>query len=131
LQLFTTNRGARDPAALAWLNQWRLGAEKTMQDIEHMEGYDELMAMIRDSLTVEERLFGLTPEQRLAGLGPEERLAGLGPEERLAGLGPEERLAGLGPEERLAGLGPEERLAGLSPEQLERLRALLVRRDQE
>jgi hypothetical protein len=80
-----------------WLEQW-LERTKTMnephQDPGDMEGYDELLRKLLDSLPLEERLTGLSPEQRLTGLSPEQRVAGLSQEERLLTL-PDEALRAL------------------------------------
>jgi hypothetical protein len=80
-----------------WLEQW-LERTKRMNEPHHdpsdMEGYDEVLRKLLESLPVEERLVGLSPEERVAGLGPEERVAGLGPEERVLTL-PDEALRAL------------------------------------
>ena len=44
---------------------------------------------------------------------------------------PEDRLRGLSPEDRLRGLPPEDRLRGLTEEELDRLRELLARKEDE
>jgi hypothetical protein len=109
-----------------------VGSEDAAMSMQEMEGYDELMDKLLDTLPAERVLSHYAPEQRLAGLPPEQRLAGLPPEQRLAGLPPEQRLAGLPPEQRLAGLDrdhqalalpldllqvlPDEYLRSLSPE---------------
>jgi hypothetical protein len=103
--------------AVWWWQQWT-AEDTTMQDMEKLEGYDEMVKKFVGRLTPEQRLAGLAPEQRLAGLAPEQRLAGLAPEQRLAGLAPEQRLAGLAPEQRLAGLAPEHLLLALTDDAL-------------
>jgi hypothetical protein len=108
LRLFS--RHPRQTAeGVRWLNA-RYGTRTIMEKLSELEGYEDILEIIKSMHGPEELLRGLTPEQRLAGLPPEQRLAGLPPEQRLAGLPPEQRLAGLPPEQRLAGLGPEERL---------------------
>ena len=71
-----------------WLEQW-LERTKSMnephQDPSDLEGYDEVLRKLLESLPVEERLVGLSPEERVAGLGPEERLLTL-PDEALRAL---------------------------------------------
>jgi hypothetical protein len=99
LRLFSRHRKQTTEGA-RWLNA-RFGMRTIMEKLRELEGYEDVLDIIKSMHGPEELLKGLTPEERLAGLGPEERLAGLGPEERLAGLGPEERLAGLPPEEIL------------------------------
>jgi len=54
-----------------------VGSKEAGMSMQDMEGYDELMKKLLDSLPPEQRLAGLAPEQRLAGLAPEQRLAGL------------------------------------------------------
>jgi hypothetical protein len=92
---------------------WHKELTMSEERIEGLEGYDDVMMKLLQSLPLELRLSGLAPEQRLAGLAPEQRLAGLPPEQRLAGLAPEQRLAGLAPEEVARALGglPEDVLA--------------------
>lgn len=63
-----------------------------MENIEELEGYDDLVERLLSTLRPDEVLKHYKPEERLAGLRPEERLAGLRPEEILAGLRPEEIL---------------------------------------
>ncbi|MCC6558665.1 MAG: hypothetical protein IT372_37495 [Polyangiaceae bacterium] len=58
---------------------------------EDLEGFDEVMQRVLDSLTPEERLAGLRPDQRLAGIGPEEAMLAM-PDEMLRRL-PDELLA--------------------------------------
>jgi hypothetical protein len=74
-----------------WLEQW-LERTKSMnephQDPSDLEGYDEVLRKLLESLPPEERLIGLSPEQRVAGLGPEERLLTL-PDEALRALSDE------------------------------------------
>lgn len=71
-----------------WLEQW-LERTRTMnephQDPNDLEGYDELLRKLLDSLPLEERFVGLSPEQRVAGLSAEQRLLTL-PDEALRAL---------------------------------------------
>jgi hypothetical protein len=90
LRVFS-HRQVLSSEARQWLRQWLKQEEGTMQSIKEMEGYDEMLQKLLDSLPPEQRLAGLPPEQRLAGLPPEQRLAGLPPEQRLAGLPPEQQ----------------------------------------
>ena len=99
LRLFTHDRArVNDPLALRWAQAW-IRKARTMQDLKHLEGFDDLVQEFIDSLGVDELLRRVTPEQRLAGLDPEQRLAGLDPEELLRRVTPEQRLAGLDPEQ--------------------------------
>jgi hypothetical protein len=95
-----------------------LGSQEAGMSMQEMEGYDELMMKLLDTLSPEQVLSHYEPEQRLAGLPPEQRLAGLPPEQRLAGLPPEQRLAGLTPEQRLAGLDRDHQALALPVEVL-------------
>ena len=45
-----------------------VGSKEAGMSMQDMEGYDELMTKLLDSLPPEQRLAGLAPEQRLAGL---------------------------------------------------------------
>ena len=70
-----------------WLEQW-LQRTKNMsdyQDPREIEGYEEVLQKLLESLPLEERFMGLSPEERVAGLGPEERLLIL-PDEALRAL---------------------------------------------
>lgn len=89
LGIFTTRPDLQDPEAICWMEQWFEG-KTTMQDAKNMEGYDEALQKLLNSLPIERRLAGLPPEKILARFSAEKRLAGLSPEERLAGLSPEE-----------------------------------------
>jgi hypothetical protein len=100
-----------------------LGSHGAAMDIQDMEGYEELMEKLLDTLPAEQVLSHYAPEQRLAGLPPEQRLAGLPPEQRLAGLPPEQRLADLDRDHQALALPvevlrllPETYLRSLSPE---------------
>jgi hypothetical protein len=64
------------------------------QDPREIEGYEEVLQKLLESLPLEERFMGLSPEERVAGLSIEERVAGLSPEERLLTL-PDEALRAL------------------------------------
>jgi hypothetical protein len=90
-------------------------AEMTMQDLE---GYQELMDRMLDTLPAEQVLSHYAPEQRLAGLPAEQVLSHYAPEQRLAGLDPEQRLAGLPAEQVLSHYAPEQVLSHYAPEQL-------------
>jgi hypothetical protein len=64
--------------------------------IQDMEGYDEVMEKLLNSLPPEQRLAGLAPEQRLAGLDHDHQALALPldvlrllPEDYLLTLGPE------------------------------------------
>jgi hypothetical protein len=61
-------------AAARWLREhvWRRDATMDNARLEELEGFDDVMLKMLQSLPVDLRLRGLTPEQRLAGLGPEE-----------------------------------------------------------
>jgi hypothetical protein len=74
-------------------------------NVQDMEGYQELMGRLLDSLPVEEVLSHYAPEQLLAGLPPEQRLAGLDRDHQALAL-PIEVLRLL-PEEYLRSLAPE------------------------
>ncbi|KYF89699.1 hypothetical protein BE20_19895 [Sorangium cellulosum] len=104
LRIFS-HRPVLSPEARRWLQQWVRPEEGTMQDVEELEGYDEMLQKLLDSLPVERRLAGLTPEERLAGLAPEERLAGLSPAHQLLALS-DEALRGF-PDEHLRSLPAE------------------------
>jgi hypothetical protein len=79
-----------------WLEQW-LQRTKNMsdyQDPREIEGYEEVLQKLLDSLPLEERFMGLSPEERVAGLSTQERVAGLSTDERLLTL-PDEALRAL------------------------------------
>ena len=112
----------RSPEA-RWFWLELVGSKEAAMNMQDLEGYNELMDKMLDTLPAEQVLSHYAPEQRLAGLPPEERLAGLPPEQRLAGLAPEERLAGLDRDHQALALPvevlrllPEEYLRSLSPE---------------
>ncbi len=89
LRIFS-HRPVLSVEARRWLQQWvKPAKEGTMQDVKELEGYDEMLQKLLDSLPIERRLAGLTPEERLAGLAPEERLAGLTPAHQLLALSDE------------------------------------------
>jgi hypothetical protein len=92
-----SHRPVLSPDAQRWMNQWIEQERGTMQNVEDMEGYEEMTRKFLDSMPVARRLAGIPPEERLAGLAPEERLAGLAPEEQLLALS-EEILRGLSDE---------------------------------
>ncbi|WP_437627282.1 hypothetical protein [Sorangium sp. So ce1151] len=85
LRIFS-HRPVLSPDARRWLQQWVKPEEGTMQDMKELEGYDEMLQKLLDSLPVERRLAGLRPEERLVGLRPEERLVGLPPAHQLLAL---------------------------------------------
>jgi hypothetical protein len=115
LRLFSCDR-RQNPEGVRWLNA-RYGTRTIMEKLRELEGYEDILDIIKSMHGPEELLRGLTPEERLAGLPPEERLAGLPPEDRLAGLGPEEIL------QLLRHLGKRGELEGkLPPAVLEALR---------
>jgi hypothetical protein len=118
LRLFSHDKERTREAQQFWAEQ--VGTKEAGMAVQELEGYDEVMQKLLDSLPPEQRLAGLTPEQRLAGLAPEQRLAGLAPEQRLAGLDPEQRLAGLDPEQAILAL-PDEVLRGFSEKYLRTL----------
>ena len=90
LRLFTDDRArVNDPLALRWAQAW-IRKARTMEDLKHLEGFDDLVQEFIDSLGVDELLRRVTPEQRLAGLDPDELLRRVTPEQRLAGLDPEQ-----------------------------------------
>jgi hypothetical protein len=93
-----------------------LGSKEAGMSIQDMEGYDELMTKLLDSLP---------PEQRLAGLAPKDRLAGVAPEERLADLDHDHQALAL-PVDMLRALAPEY-LRTLSPEVQDEIRRRLQR----
>ena len=112
-----------------WLEQW-LQRTKEMSDYHQedprdIEGYEEVLQKLLESLPLEERFAGLTLEERLAGLSPRERLAGLSPMERLADLSPEEQLLTLS-DELLRGFS-EDYLRTLSPATQAAIRARIGR----
>ena len=87
-----------------------------MKDVspdDKLEGHDEVLERLLQSLTPEEILKAAGTTRLLESLPPEQRLAGLAPEQRLAGLAPEQRLAGLSPEEAPLAL-PDSALRALS-----------------
>ena len=72
LRLFTHDRArVNDPLALRWAQAW-IRKARTMQDLKHLEGFDDLVQEFIDSLGVDELLRRVSPEQRLAGLDPEQ-----------------------------------------------------------
>jgi hypothetical protein len=111
--LYSLGHGALSTPEARWFWLELVGSKEAAMSMQDLEGYDELMQKLLDTLPPEQVLSHYGPDQRLAGLAPEQRLAGLAPEQRLAGLAPEQRLAGLAPEQRLAGLAADQRLAGL------------------
>ena len=94
-----SHRPVRNPDAQRWMNQWIEQERGTMQNVEDMEGYEEMTRKFLDSMPVARRLEGIPLAERLAGIPPAERLAGLAPEEQLLALS-DEVLRGL-PDEYL------------------------------
>ena len=83
LRIFSHNE-CQTNAAAWWWQQWQ--AEDTnMQNVEEMEGYEEMVRKFASGLTPEQRFAGLTPEQRLAGLAPEQLLLAM-PDDHLRAL---------------------------------------------
>ncbi|AUX32378.1 uncharacterized protein SOCE836_045150 [Sorangium cellulosum] len=74
LRIFS-HRPVLGPEARQWV---RPAKEGTMQDV--MEGDDEMLQQLLDSLPIERRLAGLTLEERLAGLPPAYQLLALSDE---------------------------------------------------
>ena len=70
-----------------------VGMKEANMAVQELEGYDEVIQKLLDTLTPEQRLAGIPPEQRLAGIPPEQRLLAL-PDETLRAL-PEDYLATL------------------------------------
>jgi hypothetical protein len=121
LRLFSRRKQTSIEAA-RWLFTYR---SDNMENIQNLEGYEELMERVLSVLPPEEVMRHYKPEEVMRFYKPEERVAGLKPEEVMRHYKPEERVAGLPPEERVAGLPPEERLAGLTQEELAALRKYL------
>lgn len=69
------HRNMLNAESLIWLRQQVTTPAAEEAKMHEMEGYDEVLRKIAQSLPSEHRLAGLGPEERLAGLGPEERLA--------------------------------------------------------
>jgi hypothetical protein len=103
----------RSPEA-RWFWMELVGSKEAVMNMQDMEGYQELMDKMLDTLPAEQVLAHYAPEQRLAGLDPEQRLAGLDPEQRLAGLDRDHQAFAL-PVEVLR-LLPETYLRSLSPQ---------------
>jgi hypothetical protein len=134
--LYSLGHGKPTTAVARWFWAELVGSKEAAMSMQEMEGYDELMQKLLDSLPPEQRLAGLPPEQVLAQYAPEQRLAGLPPEQRLAGLPPEQRLAGLDRDHQALALPlevlrllPEEYLRSLSPDVQAEIRRRLERKD--
>ena len=69
---------------LSWINE-----VAKMQDIQRLEGFQELLGRLLDAIDLEQVLDHYAPEQVLDHYAPRERLAGLTPEQVLDAL-PEE-----------------------------------------
>jgi hypothetical protein len=111
------NGPVRAPGARSfWMEL--LGSQEAGMSTHEMEGYDELMIKLLDTLPPEQVLSHYRPEQRLAGLAPEERLAGLDRDHQALAL----------PVEVLRALS-DEYLRSLSPEVQAELRRRLSRSD--
>ncbi|WP_438020611.1 hypothetical protein WMF18_16705 [Sorangium sp. So ce315] len=76
LRIFS-HRPVLSAEARRWLQQWVRPEEGAMQDVKELEGYDEMLQKLLDSLPAERRLAGLAPEERLAGLPPTRQLLAL------------------------------------------------------
>ncbi|WP_438030198.1 hypothetical protein [Sorangium sp. So ce233] len=76
LRIFS-HHPVHSPEARRWLQQWVRPEEGAMQDVKELEGYDEMLQKLLDSLPVERQLAGLAPEERLAGLPPAHQLLAL------------------------------------------------------
>ena len=88
---------------------------------QDLEGYDDWLQKLVESLPPEQRLAGLTPEQVLTRFAPEQRLAGLAPEQRLADVPETEQLLALSP--HLLQQLPEDYIASLPADVQARVRA--------
>jgi hypothetical protein len=88
-----------------WFWMELVGSKEAGMSMQDMEGYDELMQKLLDTLPPEQVLSHYAPEQRLAGLLPEQRLAGLDRDHQALALPIE--LLRLLPEEYLRSLLPE------------------------
>ena len=69
-----------------WFWMELVGTKEAKMSMQDMEGYQELMDKLLESLPAEQRLAGLPAEQVLSHYAAEQRLAGLSAEQRLAGL---------------------------------------------
>ena len=78
LQIFS-NHSITERGAVFWWRQWQ--RETIMEDIENVEGSDEIFAKMLEALPPRLRLASLTPEQRLADLSLEQRLADFSPKQ--------------------------------------------------
>ncbi len=63
-----------------WLGT-QLGAKEIAMQMNELEGYDEIIQQLLETLAPEQRLAGLAPERVLAMYAPEQRLAGLAPDQ--------------------------------------------------
>jgi hypothetical protein len=112
----------RSPEA-RWFWTELVGSKEAAMNLQDMEGYQELMDSLLDTLPAEQVLSHYAPEQVLSHYAPEQVLSHYAPEQRLAGLPPEQRLAGLDRDHQALALPievlrllPEEYLRSLSPE---------------
>jgi hypothetical protein len=103
--LYSVGHGRLDTPAARWFWMELVGSKEAAMSMQDMEGYDELMQKLLETLP---------PEQRLAGLPAEEVLARYAPEQRLAGLDRDHQALAL-PVEVLR-LLPEDYLRSLSTE---------------
>lgn len=85
LRIFSHN-DCQTKDAIWWWERWR-AEDTTMQDVEQLEGYDEMVQKFASRLTPEQRVAGLTPEQRLLAM-PDDALRAL-PDAYLRSLPPE------------------------------------------
>ncbi|MBK9259374.1 MAG: hypothetical protein IPM54_06005 [Polyangiaceae bacterium] len=117
---FLAGKQPRTVEGRRWLAK-QLGTKEIQMKMHELEGFDEVLQTLLQSLPPEQVLSAYAPEERLAGLAPEQVLSVYAPEERLAGLAPEQVLSAYAPEERLAGLAPEQVLLTLPDEVLHAL----------
>ena len=94
--LYSLGHGKPDTAAARRFWMELVGSKEAPMSIQDMEGYDELMQKLLDSLPPEQRLAGLAPEQRLTGLDRDHQALALSVE--VLRLLPESYLDSLSPE---------------------------------
>jgi len=75
--LYSLGTGKLSTPEARWFWMELVGSQEAGMSMQDMEGYEELMAKLLDTLPPERVLSHYAPEQRLAGLPPEQRLAGL------------------------------------------------------
>ena len=94
--LYSLGHGELATPAARWFWMELVGSKEAAMSMQDMEGYDELMQKLLETLPAEQRLAGLAPEQRLTGLDHDHLALAL-PVEVLRVL-PEEYLASLSPD---------------------------------